>query len=570
MAFCAVITWHALLHATPVVSGLQVWLNAERGTSSNVDGTSLDYWTDSQNGHVFNSANTLLPTYVADAGGGLPAIDFQRNSGFLGDFSSTGGASIGDATIFVVGKFGGYDHPSGSSSYWFSIDSSSQGAEHTLGRDQHGANADSLYHWRSQPSPHGFYGATIIEDANGDFQYYTAVYRGGGESGIGMDAWINGSGGLTEPADISTAGFDAAYSADPSRTRVGLWTNNGSGLDGQIRELLIYNRILDGSEVESVESYLSQRITGAAEPPPNEFFFTVELSGHGNSIVPGFAPHGDPEVSGAAQLTIRDDNTMDYRIVLSDNRYRVTQAHLYNISKTSGTSGNPAHGDSIICWGGRWESNAPGGDSSDFLAGHGYSNGRLAEVLADPARWALILHTEGGHFALDDDGGLIEYDSNRNGPQETSVLGVRESERATRFNNRVGKTLVDMVLREDNVNDLSAPFHDPSAPFNQHIAPFPDADGNMWVKPDGLGGWELTSAAIKRGYDLNTEYLFYLYDDQGPTWDFGGPEGAMVGFLRQVPEPSSPIMALVLSGCLAINCVRATSSQRRHQISQIG
>ena len=423
-------------------------------------------------------------------------------------------------------------------------------------------NADALYHWRSQPGPAGFYGTNITESPNGDFNYFTAVYRGGVGAGVGMEAWINGSDGLMGVADVSTAGVESAYGSDPSKMRVGLWTNNGSGLDGQIRELLVYNRILSAPEVRSIESYLAGRITGSPTFPstPEELVFTVDLTGTPNPVVPGLVPHGDPNVSGTARLTIRDNNTMDYDIVLSDDRYRVTQAHLYNINKTSGTSGNPAHGDSIICWGGRWERNAAGGDSSDFLTGHGYSNGRLAEVLAEPEEWALILHTEGGHFALNNDGGLITFDSNRSGIQETSVTGVPESERATRFNNRVGKTLLDRVLREDNVNDFSAPFHDPEALGNLNATPFADADGKMWVEPDGLGGWGLTADAVSRGYDLETEYLFYLYDDQGPVWDFGGPEGALGGFLAPVPEPSS-IVALLLSGLVMVRFARHSASE---------
>ena len=530
----------APLQATSVTSGLRVWLNAESGTSSNVDGVGLTSWTDAQNGHVFGNANILLPTYVADAGGGLPAIDFRRSSGFLGDFSGSGDSTLGDATVFVVGKFDGYTHSAESSSYWFSIDSSTNQSEHTLGRDASGPSSDALYHWRAQPGPAGYYGTNTVE-TDDDFNYFTAVYRGGGESGVGMRAWINGSSSLTGVADVSTAGSDTAYGADPSKTRIGLWTNSGSGLDGQIRELLVYDRILSPTEVDSVEQYLSGRLAGDPEPPrqpTQEFLFQVDLSGQPNGIVPGFVPHGDPAVSGSASFAIRDDNTMDYRIELSDNRYRVTQAHFYNINTTSGTSDNAAHGDSILCWGGRWESNAPGGDSSDFLVGHGYSNSRLIEVLASPTDWALILHTEGGHFALED-GGLVEYDPDLNGPQETSVTGVPQSERARRFNNRVGKTLLDMVLREDNTSDRAAPFHDPTSPDNQNASPFPDAAGNLWVEPDGTGGFQLTAEAIARGYDLNTEYLFYLYDDQGPAWDFGGPEGAMIGFLQPIPEPSS-------------------------------
>ena len=247
--------------------------------------------------------------------------------------------------------------------------------------------------------------------------------------------------------------------------------------------------------------------------------------------MPGFVPHGDPEISGIATLTFHDGQTLDYKIVLSGDRYRVTQAHLYNINKTSNTSGNPAHGDSLICWGGRWEENAPGGDSSDFLIGHGYVNRRLPEVLERSEDWFLILHTEGGHFAMDADGNLIVFDPNRRGPQKTSVTGVPESERDTRFNNRVGRRLTSRVLHEDNVNDPEAPFRDPYSSENQNATPFPDANGTMWVEPDGNGDWRLTPEAQQRGYDLETEYLFYLYDDQGPYWDFGGPEAGMGGFI---------------------------------------
>lgn len=256
--------------------------------------------------------------------------------------------------------------------------------------------------------------------------------------------------------------------------------------------------------------------------------FVFDLSGATPTEAPGLVANGDPLVGGTAEMTIYSNNTMDYNIELEDDRYRVTQAHFYNMNKTSGTSGNPDHGDSIICWGGRW---ASGGDSDDYLIGTGYSNGRLDEVVADPTSWFLIIHTEGGHFANDSGGLLIPYIDDPSGPQETSVTGVPESEREKRFNNRVGKTLLDLVLRVDNDHDPAAPFYSPTEPENLNDTPFADANGNMWVEPDGANGWQLTSEAITQGYDLETEYLFYLYDDQGPSWDFGGPEGALGGFL---------------------------------------
>ena len=49
----------------------------------------------------------------------------------MGSFGSTAGATLGDATVFVVGRFAGYTHPASEASYWFSIDSSTGGSEHT-------------------------------------------------------------------------------------------------------------------------------------------------------------------------------------------------------------------------------------------------------------------------------------------------------------------------------------------------------------------------------------------------------------------------------------------------------
>ena len=88
----------------PSIAGLQVQLTADAGTSTTVDGGGISDWSDQANGHFFFNANDALPTYVANSGGGVPAIDFTRSSGFLGDFSGTAGSVIGDATIFVVAE----------------------------------------------------------------------------------------------------------------------------------------------------------------------------------------------------------------------------------------------------------------------------------------------------------------------------------------------------------------------------------------------------------------------------------------------------------------------------------
>lgn len=255
----------------PVTDDLQVWLSAANPGSEPADGDPIDAWTDLHHGHVFRNANEVLPTFVADSGDGNPAIDFSRSSGFIGDFSSTAGATIGDATIFVVGRFSGYSHGASSSSYWFSIASSTGGSEHTLGRDQRaGTGPDALYHWRGRPDQKAYYGDAITEDPKGTFNYYTAVFRGE-ESGGGVQASINGKDGSLK--NIS-GDPNTAYESDPSQTRIGLWTSNGSGLDGMIREILIYDRILSSTEIAKVEAYLEEAASGVKTEAPSRLSIT--------------------------------------------------------------------------------------------------------------------------------------------------------------------------------------------------------------------------------------------------------------------------------------------------------
>ncbi len=251
------------LDPIPVTNGLQLRLTAKAGTSTTVNGAPVAGWIDQQNGHEFTSANAVLPTYIADSGGGQPAIDFRRNSGFMGSFASTAGATIGDATIFVVGRFAGYSHPSSDASYFYSIDSSTGGSEHSLGRQQRaGVGPDALFHNRGQPAQATYLGANIVEDAGGAFTLYTATFRGAA-SGGGVSALINRQDGQL----INVSGSaTSAYEADPAKTRIGLSTANDNGLDGMIREVVVFNRILSSQEMEAVYGYLARRSMAATGP----------------------------------------------------------------------------------------------------------------------------------------------------------------------------------------------------------------------------------------------------------------------------------------------------------------
>jgi hypothetical protein len=242
---------------------LVVDLSAASGTDTTVDGAVVSTWDSAPAaGTTTFTGNGAGNRYIADSGSGIPAIDFDRSAPFAGDFTAANGsATLGDATVFVWANFDGYsDHGAGSSSYYFSIEGDGSTNEHTLGRDGNDGT-DYIYHWDNfgettgtlQPQPAGwnlyiarFYGASLV----------------GTDS---AEAWIDAAGDgavvTTNPADLVNAD-SSAYSSDADKLQVGTWTSSGSGLDGQIRALRIYNTILGDAEVGRV----AKEITGVPEP----------------------------------------------------------------------------------------------------------------------------------------------------------------------------------------------------------------------------------------------------------------------------------------------------------------
>jgi hypothetical protein len=159
-------------------------------------------------------------------------------------------------------------------------------------------------------------------------------------------------------------------------------------------------------------------------------------------------------------------------------------------------------------------------------------------MIDDPGRWTLVVHTEGGHFALDADGQLIPYDASAH---ETSVSGQLETD--GRYNNRVPRRLTDRLLREQNPHSghfgdatFDSVYPDREHFLREHDVPFPDAEGRQWIEFDqDSARWVPSEHGAANGLTIeaieDTEYLFYRYDDQGPYWDYGGPEGAAGGAL---------------------------------------
>ena len=440
---------------------------------------------------------------------------------------SLGGVSLANATIFWVGYF-------------------SPGRDGSLG-DASGQYVYSL----GIDGPEGSQLDNQIDD--GRFEIY-----GGDGTQVGRDiTYLNGhysvwmsrfhAGPTVIGHESETNGFDLLVPTTPTGYLAGddhlvvFAYQNGSGngssgynFVGNLHQLVVYEGLLDDNDTTAVNNHLRSKLL--KEPPgpdPDAELVTrvVSITGLNDSsdTTPDiYFPHGDPRILGEATFVLNPNNsTMDWSIELRDDRYAVTQAHMYS----------PHHkpnGDSIFCWGGRWSDH-------DFLAGGGFSLSahHLQEIIDTPSMWTLVLHTEGGHFALDEAGDLVPYDASIH---EISVSGQVES--GGRYNNRVPRRLDDRRLREQNPH--SGHFGDPAFDavypdrdhfLREHATPFPDADGNQWIRFDPRNRrWVPSEYGASRGLtdqaiDRN-QYLFYRYDDQGPSWDYGGPEGAGGGVLE--------------------------------------
>ncbi len=263
--------------------------------------------------------------------------------------------------------------------------------------------------------------------------------------------------------------------------------------------------------------------------------YTFDVCGAPNSVEPGWVPNGDPNVNGKMTLTIdTEEGTMSLlpsQELIDSTEYMCIHAHLYDLQKRYDLT---ELGQSTICWAyynhvGRGGKCAIDDYDCQALTGvedwpwieYGYAVEWYRDYLKTVAKeegdgWWLMLHTTGGHFATDEDGHLIEWDGSSF--MESSFHGLNSIR--PKCNARVARRLDD---RDYGTGDACNEFL--KGVEAEHY--FPDANGTRWLDENG----ELTEAAMAHGYDLDTEYLFYNYRDNGQSDRWGGPDGSAGGFI---------------------------------------
>ncbi|GHD24163.1 hypothetical protein GCM10007052_37590 [Halioglobus japonicus] len=270
--------------------------------------------------------------------------------------------------------------------------------------------------------------------------------------------------------------------------------------------------------------------------------WTVPICGAPNSIKPGWVPHGDPLANGTATITSQN-SLITVDIDLGEQRYYAHHAHLYSTSNGY-LEGSVDVGHSTVCWAYDNETpnnplTAPYNEKSLSIAnwpGPGsyaadWYKGYIDMIPEDGGDWYIMVHMLGGHFAVDEDGHLIPWDASVHEVMgRDSVAGNWDGENdvSVGCNARMGRRLGDTSV------ETGSCLAGTNGSYTHVDAPFLDQNGVAWLDENG----ELTQAAIDHGYDLDTEYLYFAFADEGISAQYGGPEGGAGGFLN--PENQDP------------------------------
>jgi len=298
---------------------------------------------------------------------------------------------------------------------------------------------------------------------------------------------------------------------------------------------------------------------------------TFRVCGAPSALDP-YVQHGHPTTNGTMTFSITQnpvgDFNMSFDIDLGTTRqFRADHAHFYN---PDNGYDNSDVGESTICWaeirgatalvGNNWP-----GTNADSLSR--FYRRWLEQVALDNGQgWWLNVHMYGGHFATDETGHLIEW------PGEFPSFGGTNTVRPECDAHQKRK-LDNRRLVSDNVCHTSNATRRNARNF------YLDQMGVAWLDSAG----DLTANAVAHGYDLETDYLFFPFGDEGRSRQWGGPDGGIGGRLdgsedarcdewpvagwgephHHVPEPAQALLAL--AALLTVSGLRRKSrkSERR-------
>ncbi|MDD5705335.1 MAG: hypothetical protein PHR35_05380 [Kiritimatiellae bacterium] len=274
----------------PSIGGLQLWLKADAGVTTNAAGQ-VSAWADQSGNGNDVAAPSTQPVWSGTGFNGHPGISFA-NGGYLENTTANLVDAGSPRTVIVAGQGGG------SGLFLFSIRRSAP--TYTLAF--YLSAPPHNYTWTDNNGANNWINGATVPQANTPF-YAAFVSPGAGQH---LQVYLNGVywpiiGGSTITAEGGAAGFIVSDAS-------------GNHWDGTIAEVLVYDSALSDADRESVEAYLR----GKYLPPPpladglklwldaglgvttnagGEVSAWADQSGHGNCAT---APSTKPVWSGNA------------------------------------------------------------------------------------------------------------------------------------------------------------------------------------------------------------------------------------------------------------------------------
>ncbi|MDO7877299.1 FG-GAP-like repeat-containing protein [Hymenobacter sp. ASUV-10] len=224
-----------LTSGSPVSSGLRLHLAADQGLTSS--GGTVTAWADlSGNGFgVAQATAGQCPALTSNAVNGKPALSLDGNDDWL---QSTGAVDLlagqTNYTFFAVTKPG-----TTQKQYADIFDYSHSGGSRFV-IQQDGNSTNTFYN-------NGVTAANQVLPTAG-FSILGGTFANGGTG----TSRLNGGNALSGPASTNSW-------ATPANFRVGNWSLTGREFNGQIAEVLVFNRVLTATEIGQVETYLGSK-----------------------------------------------------------------------------------------------------------------------------------------------------------------------------------------------------------------------------------------------------------------------------------------------------------------------
>ncbi|HEY3913867.1 MAG TPA: Ig-like domain-containing protein, partial [Verrucomicrobiae bacterium] len=271
----------------PVTNGLQLWLKADAGITTNSSGLVIGWADQSGNGNnaaPTNNNTTYSPTYLLDSQNGLPTLRFPGGSKALDvqdismDPSSTISGLTNDVTIIVVkeddsyaGYRAGISKSMGNAPGPFdTYNNASANAGETTFYLRHGTANVGLTGTPFKPQP-GVYQVMSFTYANGSVKTYL---------NDAINAYYN--------AEMQPNGSPASiWSAlnGPGPLRIGAREDFVTQLVGNMAEVLVYQPALSDSQMLNVvNNYLKPKWGLVFDAPP---VVSITSPVNGNSFAAG-------------------------------------------------------------------------------------------------------------------------------------------------------------------------------------------------------------------------------------------------------------------------------------------